>query len=104
MLEFLIDNICILCGERVFVQTVGNSMDTNRTPIHDQLFLYSYEPDIMGVYRGEGWRVDSHQYEEQTIPNLKSKFDYCVNRTPLPLNLRQKTTADLDLLDSPNYN
>jgi hypothetical protein len=91
MLEFLIDNICVLCGERVFVQTVCNSMDTNRTPIHDQLFLYSYEPDIMCVYRGEGWRVDSHQYEEQTIPNLKSlshnnsKFGYCVNSNPPPI-------------------
>ena len=73
MLEFLIDNICILCGERVFVQTVCNSMDTNRTPIHDQLFLYSYEPDIMCVHRGEGGCI---------LMDMKNKPSLTLNPCP----------------------
>ena len=108
MLEFLIDNICILCGEHVFVQTVGISMDTNRTSIHDQLFLYSYEPDIMCVHRGEGGCIlmDMKNKPSLTLNPFHTIIPSLVTAliAPPPLNLRQKTTADLDLLDSPNYN
>ena len=45
MLEFLIDNIFVLFGGRVFQQTVGISMRTNCAPLLADLFLYSYEID-----------------------------------------------------------
>ena len=47
MLEFLIDNIFVFIGGRVFQQTVGISMGTNCAPLLADLFLYSYEADVI---------------------------------------------------------
>jgi hypothetical protein len=47
MLEFLIDNIFVLFGGRVFQQTVGIPMGTNCAPLLADLFLYSYEEDFI---------------------------------------------------------
>jgi len=46
MLEFLIDNIFVIFGERVFQQTVGMLMGTNSASLLADLFLYSYEADF----------------------------------------------------------
>jgi hypothetical protein len=43
MLEFLIDNICVVVGRQVFQQSVGIPMGTNYAPLLADLFLYSYE-------------------------------------------------------------
>jgi hypothetical protein len=52
MLEFLIYNICVMFGGRVFQQTVGIPMDTNCAPVLIDLFLYSYEADcIQGLLK-----------------------------------------------------
>jgi hypothetical protein len=48
MLEFLIDNIFVMFGGRVFQQTVGHiPMGTNCAPLLADLFLYSYESDFI---------------------------------------------------------
>ena len=47
MLEFLIDNIFVFFGGRVFQQTVGIPMGTNCAPLLADLFLYSYEADFI---------------------------------------------------------
>ena len=47
MLEFLIDNIFVMFGGRVFQQTVGIPMDANCAPLLAELFLYSYEADFI---------------------------------------------------------
>ena len=47
MLEILIDNIFAIFGGRVFQQTVGIHMDTNCAPLLIDLFLYSYEADVI---------------------------------------------------------
>jgi hypothetical protein len=47
MLEFLIDNIFVMLGGRVFQQTVGIPMDRNCAPLLADLFLYSYEADFI---------------------------------------------------------
>ena len=48
MLEFLIDNIFVMFGGRVFQQTVGHTpMGTNCAPLLADLFLYSYESDFI---------------------------------------------------------
>jgi hypothetical protein len=46
MLEFLIDNIFVFYGGRVFQQTVGIPMGANCAPLLADLFLYSYEADF----------------------------------------------------------
>jgi hypothetical protein len=43
MLEFLIDNIFVMFGGRVFQQTAGIPMSTNYAPLLVDLFLYSNE-------------------------------------------------------------
>jgi hypothetical protein len=43
MLEFLIDNIFVFFGGRVFQQTVGIHMGKNCAPLVADLILYSYE-------------------------------------------------------------
>ena len=45
MLEFLIDNIFVMFGGRVF--QVGIPVGTNRAPLLADLFLYSYEADFI---------------------------------------------------------
>ena len=47
MLDFLIDNIFVTFGERVFQQTIGIPMRTNCAPLLADLFLYYYEADFM---------------------------------------------------------
>jgi hypothetical protein len=47
MLEFLIDNIFVVFGDRVFQQSVGIPMDTNCAPLLADLFLYSYEAEFI---------------------------------------------------------
>jgi hypothetical protein len=43
MLEFLIDNIFVFFGGRVFQQTVGIPIGANFAPLVADLILYSYE-------------------------------------------------------------
>jgi hypothetical protein len=43
LLVFLIDNILVMFGGRVFQQTVGTPMGTNCVPLLADFFLYSYE-------------------------------------------------------------
>jgi hypothetical protein len=47
MLEFLIYNIFVMLGGRVFQQTVGIPMGTNCAPLLTDLFLYSHEADLI---------------------------------------------------------
>jgi hypothetical protein len=47
MLVFLIDNIIAIFGERIFQQTVGIPIGTNCAPHLADLFLYSYEADLI---------------------------------------------------------
>ena len=47
MLEYLIDNIFVEFGGRIFQQTIGISMGTNCAPLLADLFLYSYEAEFV---------------------------------------------------------
>ena len=47
MLEFLIDNIVVIFGGRVFQQTVRIPMGTICAPLLADLFVYSYEADFI---------------------------------------------------------
>jgi hypothetical protein len=52
MLEFLIDNIFVILGGRVFQQTVDIPMGTNCAPLLADLFIYSYAADfILGLLK-----------------------------------------------------
>jgi hypothetical protein len=47
MLEFLIDNIFIMFGGRIFQQTVGIPTGTNYVFLLSDLLLYSHEADFI---------------------------------------------------------
>ena len=47
ILEYLIDNIFVEFGGRIFQQTIGIPMDTNCAPLLADLFLYSYEAEFV---------------------------------------------------------
>ena len=47
MLEYLIDNIFVEFGGRIFQQTIGIPMGTNYAPLLAELFLYSYEAEFV---------------------------------------------------------
>ena len=46
-LEFLIANVFVMFGGRVFQKTVGIHMGTHCAPLFADLFLYSYEADFI---------------------------------------------------------
>ena len=45
--KFLIDNIFALFGWSVFEQIVGKSVGTDCVPLLADLFVYSYEADVI---------------------------------------------------------
>jgi len=47
MLHFLMDNIFVQFGGRVFQQTIGIPMGTNCALLLSDLFLYSYEAEFI---------------------------------------------------------
>ena len=47
MLEFLVDNILVVFGGKVFQQIVGIPMGTNCAPLLADIFLYSYEAEFI---------------------------------------------------------
>ena len=47
MLTFLLDNIFIQCGTKLYRQVVGIPMGTNCAPLVADLFLFCYERDFM---------------------------------------------------------
>ena len=54
MLDFLIDNIFVLFGERVLQQTIGIPMGTNCALLLTDLFLHAYEADFLqGLHKNK---------------------------------------------------
>ena len=47
MLEFLVDNIFVVFGGKVFHLIVGIPMGTNCAPLLADIFLYSYEAEFI---------------------------------------------------------
>ena len=56
MIEFLVDNIYVTFGGQLFQQMVGIPMGTNCAPLLADLFLYSYENEVLDKLIKEGKR------------------------------------------------
>jgi hypothetical protein len=82
MLEFLIDNIFVIFGGRVFQQTVGIPMGTNCAPLLADLFLYSYEADfIQGLLKINKKKLArsfnfTFRYTDDVLSLNNSRFGY----------------------------
>jgi hypothetical protein len=100
-LEFLIDNIYVMFGGRVYQQKVGIPMGTNSATLLAELFLYSYEADfIQGpLKKNEKKLVRSFnfmfRYRDDVLSLNNSRFGDLVDRI-YPIELEIKDTTDTD--------
>jgi len=99
MLELLIDNIFVLFGRSVFLQTVGIPMGTNCAPLLADLYLYSYEEDfIQGLLKknekklAQSFNVTFRNIDDVLSINNSRLGDFvdCI----YPIELEIKDTTD----------
>ena len=101
MLEFLIDNVVVIFGERVFQQTVGIPMGTNCAPLLADLFFYSYEADLIQglLKKNENKLARSFnfmfRYIDEVISLNNSRFGDFVDCT-YPIEFEIKDITDTD--------
>ena len=100
MLDFLIDNIFVTFGGRVFQQTVGIPMGTNCAPLLADLFLYYYEADFMQkLLRKKDKKLalffnSTFRYIDDVLSLNNSKFgDYVERIYPIELEIKDTTDA-----------
>ena len=62
MLEFLVDNIFVVFGGKVFQQIVGIPMGTNCAPLLADIFLYSYEAEFIQSLLSTGKKKLTSQF------------------------------------------
>jgi len=99
MLQFLIDNIFVIFGGRVFQETVGIPMGTNCVPLLADLFLYSHEADfIKGLLKKNEKKLArsinfTFRYKDDVISLNNSRFGYFVDLI-YPIELEIKDTTD----------
>jgi hypothetical protein len=76
MLEFLIDNVVVIFGGRVFQQTVGIPMGTKCAPLLVDLFFYSYEADLIQglLKKSENKLAQSFNFMISLIPYIPSSL------------------------------
>ena len=98
---FLIDNIFVILGGRVFQQTVGIPMGINCVPILSDLFLYSYEAGFIQrlLKKNEKKLVPSFNFTFPYIDDVLSlnnyRFGDFVDRI-YPIELEIKNTTNID--------
>jgi hypothetical protein len=101
MLEFLIDNIYVMFGGRVFQQTVGIPMGTNCAPLLTDVFLYSHEADfIQGLLKKNEKKLArsfnfTFRYIDDVLSLNNSRFGDFVDRI-YPIELEIKDITDTD--------
>ena len=84
--EFLIDNIFVIVGGRVFQKTVGIHMGTNCAPLLADLFPYSYEADFIQGFLKKNEKKPSRsfnftfRYIDDVLSPNNSRFGDFVHR------------------------
>ena len=86
MLEFLVDNIFVVFGGKVFQQIVGIPMGTNCAPLLADIFLYSYEAEFIQSLLSTSHTDTSMTYCQSITQILRIIWVRCI-----PLSLRSKT-------------
>ena len=83
MIEFLIDNIFVQFGGRLFRQVIGIPMGTNCAPLLADLFLYSYENEFLDNMIRNGHRRLARSFnlcyryiDDLIVFNNKKFLDY----------------------------
>ena len=109
MLEFLVDNIFVVFGEKIFQQIVGIPMGTNCAPLLAAIFLYSYETDFIQCLLSTGKKKLSqfnftYRNIDDVLPINNPDFEnYLGQMYPAELEIKNTTESNtsasyLDLL------
>ena len=110
MIEFLVDNIYVRFGGQLFRQMVGIPMGTNCAPLLADLFLYSYENELLDKLIKEGKRKLarrlnlSYRYIDDLISFNNKRFkEFISDIYPKELTISETTESTsvasyLDLL------
>ena len=100
MINFLIDNIFVEFGGRIFQQTIGIPMGTNCAPLLADLFLYSYESDFIRNMNKSGHKKQcssfnfTFRYIDDVLSlNKKSFSDYLSEIYPVELEIKDTTDS-----------
>ncbi|KAK3087493.1 hypothetical protein FSP39_006613 [Pinctada imbricata] len=101
MLNFLIDNIFVVFGGKVFQQIVGIPMGTNCAPLLADIFLYSYEAEFILSLVSEGKRYlafdfnFTYRYIDDVLSINNPKFtDYLSSIYPSELEVKETTETN----------
>ncbi|KAK3089994.1 hypothetical protein FSP39_008300 [Pinctada imbricata] len=101
MLNFLIDNIFVVLGGKVFQQIVGIPMGTNCAPLLADIFLYSYEAEFIQSLVSEGKRYlasdfnFTYRYIDDVLSINNPKFaDYLSSIYPSELDVKETTETN----------
>ena len=109
-LTFLLDNIYIRFGSKLYRQIVGIPMGTNCAPLVADLFLFCYERDFMlsvSEDNQSGGVIEAFNSISRYLDDLlnidNDFFDSMVNRiypSELQLNMANVSNAEASMLDS----
>ena len=103
MLTFLLDNIFIRFGTKLYRQVVGIPMCSNYAPLVADLFLFSYERDFM-MYLSDDKQADvidafntASRYLDDILNINNVYFDTMVSQIyPSELQLNKDNTSDTE--------
>ena len=102
-LTFLLDNIFIRFGTKLYRQVVGIPMGTNCAPLVAEFFLFCYERDIMMSLSDDNQAGDidafntTTRYLDDTLDINNVYFDNMVSQIyPSELQLNKANTSDTE--------
>ena len=110
MLDFVVDNIFVVFGGKVFQQIVGIPMGTNCAPLLADIFLYSYEAEFIQSLLSTGKKKLASQlhftyrYIDGVLSIINPDFEnYLGQMYPAELEIKDTTERNnsasyLDLL------
>ena len=99
MLEFLVDNIFVIFGGKVFQQIAGIPMDTNCAPLLADIFLYSYEAEFIQSLLSTGKKkiasqfIFTYRYIDDVLSINNQDFENYLGQM-LPAELEIKGTTE----------
>ena len=108
MIEFLIDNIFVQFGGRLFRQVIGIPMGTNCAPLLADLFLYPYDNEFLDNMIRSGHRRLARSFnlcyryiDDLIVFNNKKFLDYLKETYPSQLTVEKANKSDhlADYLD-----
>ena len=101
MIEFLIDDIFVQFGGRLFRQVIGILMGTNCAPLLADLFVYSYENEFLHNMIRSGHRRLARSFtlcyrytDDLMVFNTKKFLDYLKEIYPSQLTVEKASKSD----------